>query len=148
MIPDEFITSQISRMAFIGILVVFPANIVCFAVAYVIAKTAVPLANYKIIVLLLGLLAISEIAVAHYLKHRILKPLFKHEAPPQEEQFRKAAFQAGIIIAAVCTTQPAYGLASIILGARIEIMAAFSIVSLAGFMLLRLRPGDFERLAE
>jgi hypothetical protein len=54
--------------------------------------------------------------------------------------------KVAIITAAICAALPFYGLAAVIIEGNMNVLVGFAIASMAGFMVLRLRPGDFKKL--
>jgi hypothetical protein len=54
--------------------------------------------------------------------------------------------KVAIITAAIGAALPFYGLAALIIEGNMNVLVGFAIASLAGFMVLRLRPGDFKKL--
>jgi len=145
-ITDNFIIAQIGKAAVIGTAIVFSTNIACFAVCYAIVNKHQPSSITQILIIILGIIAIADIGVGFILKKQLLKPVIKPDAPPNEKYLGQVILKITIIISSLSAAPAIYGLAVVFLGANMEIMVGFIIVSLAGFMLLRLRPRDFENL--
>ena len=146
MITDNFIVAQIGKAAVIGTAIVFSTNIACFAVCYSIVNERQPSSITQILVIILGIIAIADIGVGYFLKRQLLKPVIKPDVPPNEKYLGQVVLKITIIISALSAASAVYGMVAVFLGANFEIMVGFIIVSLAGFMLLRLRPRDFENL--
>ena len=146
MITRLDIISTISKTAMIGTGIVFGANIACLAIAYILTKEQTPAGGYSLISIILAIIGIIDLIFGFVLKARMLKPLFDKANPPNAEILWQASLRTTIIISSICAALPVYGLASVIIEGNMNIMVGFAIVSLASFMLLRLRPRDFKRL--
>lgn len=146
MISENSIIEQISKTAVIGTAIVFFTNIFCFAIGFVIAGNYEQTKTAWILTVVLCLVAVIDISVGFILKRRLLKPLFTPGDLPADNFLSQTMMKTAIVISVLCAAPPIYGLVVILLGAKLEIMAGFSIISLGGFMLLRLRPRDFQRL--
>lgn len=146
MITKTDILATISKAAMIGTGIVFGANIACLAISYFLTRNETPKSEYGLITLILAAVGLIDLIFGFILKARMLGPLFDKSNPPNAELLWQTAYRATIIISAVCAALPVYGMASVIIEYNMNTMVGFAIVSLAGFMLLRLRPRDFEKL--
>lgn len=76
----------------------------------------------------------------------MLKPLLTLGSNANYEMLAAITKKTSITISAICAAPPIYGLVAVFLGAQKEHLAAFLIISLAGYMVLRLRPRDFRKI--
>jgi hypothetical protein len=148
MISNNFIIEQIGKTAVIGTAIVFFVNITCFALAFVAADSEGQSDVLGLIAFCFGIVAVVDIAAGFILKKRLLKPLFITGDLPSKEFFSQTVMKTMIVLSAVCASPAIYGLATTLLGSTIEVMAGFSLVSLIGFTMLRLRPRDFKKLQQ
>ncbi|MCD6162110.1 MAG: hypothetical protein J7K40_06825 [candidate division Zixibacteria bacterium] len=146
MITDNYIIAQIGKAAVIGTAIVFSVNIVCLIVSYAVIKNQEPSGITQLMTIILGIIAIVDIGAAFFLKKQLLMPVLKYDAPPTEDYLSQIILKITIIVSSLCAAPAIYGLAAVFFGAKTEVMAGFVISSLAGFMLLRLRPRDFKNL--
>ncbi len=147
MIFKNDLINIISRTAIIGTGIVFVANILCLAIAYTRANTdAASPERTGVVTIILGVVGIADLAVGFILKKRLLSPLFEKSATPDRAMLWQYAFKVTIVTAVICAALPIYGLLAILIDGNMNAMVAFSIASLAGFMILRLRPRDFSQL--
>ncbi len=146
MINHNTIIHNISKATVWGTGIVFTTNIICLIISYIHTKGKGQPETFGLIIIILGILALSEIGFGLYLKRKLLEPLFKTDYIPEEDILQQISLKTTIVLAAICSAIPLYGLAAVIIEENMNAMVGFAIVSLAGFMLLRLRPRDFSRL--
>ena len=148
MISKEILIGQIGKAAVIGTAIVFFTNIICHGIGVLTARKSGLSDLATIVTVVLGIAAIADVVVAFILKRKFLAPLFVPNNNLRENELVQTIMKTTIVVSALCALPPVYGLAAVLLGATTEIMVAFSIVSLGGFLILRLRSGDFDRLNE
>jgi len=146
MITHNDLIDYISRSTVIAVSIVIPTNIASLAIAYFLTSDQARTDMLDILIILLALVAIADIAVAFVLKRKSLTPILDVDGRPDAPILWQAILKISILIGALCSTVPLYGLVLTFLGAGIEVAVGFSLASLIGFMLLRVRPRDFEKL--
>jgi len=146
MINQNTIINNISKATVWGTGIVFATNVICLLISYVQTKDQGQPETFGLITIILGIIALSEIGFGLFIKRKLLEPLFKADSPPNEDFLWQISLKTTIVLAAICSAIPLYGLVAVIIESNMNAMVGFAIVSLAGFMLLRLRPRDFDRL--
>lgn len=146
MIIQSDLINIVSKAAIIGTGIVFGVNIACLAIAYSQAGEAVGIEQIGLITIILGIVGIADLVVGFVLKSRMLSPLFDKSSQPDRKTLWKYSIKVTVITASICSALPFYGLLSVFLEGNMNAMVAFAITSLAGFMLLRLRPKDYSKL--
>ena len=146
MIDKADIITVISKAVLIGTGIVFGTNILCLAIGYILTKDKPAGSDIGLITAILAIVGIIDLIFGFVLKARLLKPLFDQSNPPDEEALWKVSLRTIIVISAICAALPIYGLVSLLIDGNINTLVGFAIASLAGFMLLRLRPRDFRKL--
>jgi hypothetical protein len=96
--------------------------------------------------MILGIIALADIGIGLFLKKRLLEPLFSINQQLDERVIKQTIMKVTIVLSIICASVPIYGLLTILFGAMIEYLVGFTIISLAGFLFLRLRPRDFKKL--
>jgi len=148
MILKNILIGQISKAAVIGTAIVFFTNIVCHGAGVLISGNSHQTDITTIITIILGIFAVVDVAAGFVLKKKLLAPLFNSDSPPTEELLWQAVLKTTIVISALCAAPPVYGLVTVLFGGATEIMVGFSIISLGGFLVMRLRPRDFDKILE
>ena len=146
MITKSHIISAISKGAMIGTGIVFGINIVCLAIAYVLNKETPSSEEIGIITIILALVGIGDLIAGFILKIKMLSPLFAGDTEVNEGKLWQHTLRATVIVAAICGALPIYGMVAYLIEGNMNTMVAFAMCSLAGFMVLRLRPRDFAKL--
>jgi hypothetical protein len=146
MLTENQLVEQITKSTPIGMLIVLTTNIAAFAIGYMLGKNNNPTLTTQYISIILAIIAIGEIGVAYMLKKKMLEPVFAQSETINMNTLAQIMTKTSIVLAAICATPPIYGIVAVILGAKTEFVAGFMIISLGGYMLLRLRPRDFGKL--
>ena len=146
MITHNDLIDYISRSTVVAVSIVVPTNIAGLAIAYFLSGDRARSDIVDILVILLAVVAIADIGMGIVLKKKLLAPILNSAVRPDPDVVLQAILKISILIAALCSAIPLYGLVTIFLGAKIEVAVGFSLASLIGFMLLRIRPRDFEKL--
>ncbi len=146
MITKNGIIEHLGKATVTGTVIVFLSNIICLAFGYALLQDRGKAQITEILTLLLGIVAIADISAGFFVKKKLLEPLFSNKRSQAEDLLRQIIFKTSVVISLLCAAPPIYGLVLSILGAKIEVVIGFSVVSFVGFMLLRLRPGDFKNL--
>ncbi|GEM_PF-1920659 len=146
MIPRNILVRQIGKAAVIGTAIVFFTNIFCHGAGVLISADRQQKDITMIITIILGIFAVIDVAAGFVLKKKLLAPLFDPDNPPTEELLAQTVLKTAIVISALCAAPPVYGLVTVLLGGTTEIMVGFSIISLGGFLVMRLRPRDFNKI--
>ena len=148
MLTENEILEQIGRATPIGISIVLFSNVICFIIGSYFVQTASPVSSVSILTIVLGIIGIADIGAAFMVKGTLLKPLFITGAQIDKNMLAAIMKKTTITISAICAAPPVYGLIAVFMGAQKEHLAAFLIISLAGYMALRLRPRDFRRIVD
>ena len=146
MLTENEIIERIGRATPIGIAIVLFSNVICFAIGSFIAKTASPVSSVSILTIVLGAVGIADIGAAFIVKKNLLKPLSAPGTLVDSNMLAAIMRKTTITISAICAAPPIYGLVAVFMGAQREHLAAFLIISLTGYMALRLRPRDFRKI--
>jgi hypothetical protein len=146
MLTESEINEQIGRATPIGIAIVFFSNAICFIIGSYIVKTLSPISSVSLLTIILGVVGLADIAAAFIVKRNLLRPLFLSETTIDNNTLAVIMRKTTITISAICAAPPVYGLVAVFMGAQREHLAAFLIISLAGYMILRLRPRDFKKI--
>jgi len=146
MINQNTIISNISKVTIIGTSIVFATNIIFLIIGYIFTKGKNQPETFGLITIILGIIALTEIGCGLFIKRKLLEPLFKAGKTPDENVLRQISLKTTIVLSAICSAIPLYGLVAVIIESNMNAMVGFAIASLAGFMLLRLRRRDFDRL--
>ena len=146
MIPRNILVRQIGKAAVIGTAIVFFTNIFCHGAGVLISADRQKTDIAMIITIILGIFAVIDVAAGFVLKKKLLAPLFDPDNPPTEELLAQTILKTAIVISVLCAAPPIYGLVIVFLGGATEIMVGFSIISLGGFLVMRLRPRDFNMI--
>jgi hypothetical protein len=148
MITENELVEYIGRTTPPGLAIVFLANVLCFVIGSYIVKGQSPVSSVSTLTIILGIVGITDIGAAFIVKRNMLKPLFELKVSADNNQILPTIRKTTITISAICAAPPIYGLIAVFMGAQREHLAAFGIISLGGYMALRLRPRDFEKLIE
>ncbi len=148
MLTENEILEQIGRATPIGISIVLFSNVICFIIGSYFVQTVSPVSSVSILTIVLGIIGIADIGAAFMVKGTLLKPLFITGAQIDKNMLATIMKKTTITISAICAAPPVYGLIAVFMGAQKEHLAAFLIISLAGYMALRLRPRDFRRIVD
>lgn len=146
MISKNIIIEKIGKATTIGLAIVFSINIICMVIAILLEKDTQKSWIIELLTAIFGIIAIFDIGIGLFLKKKLLEPLFNKNQQPDEKMLEQTIMKVTIILSAICAAIPIYGLVIVILGACIEYLAGFTIISLAGFLLLRFRTRDFNKL--
>lgn len=147
MLTENEILEQIGRATPIGIIIVLFSNVICFIIGSFFAQTVSPVSSVSILTIVLGIVGIADIGAAFFVKSTLLKPILISGTSIEKSALYARMRKTTITISAICATPPVYGLVAVFMGAQREHLAAFLIISLAGYMALRLRPRDFRSIA-
>ena len=146
MIDQNTIIHNISKATVLGTGIVFTTNIICLIISYVHTKEKGQPETFGVITIILAIIALTEIVFGLFIKRKLLEPLFKTDDAPNEDILWQISLKTTIVLSAICSAISVYGLVVVIIENNMNAMVGFAIVSLAGFMLLRLRPRDFSKL--
>lgn len=146
MINQNTIIHNISKATILGTGIVFATNVICLIISYIHTKEKDQPETFGLITIILGIIALAEIGFGLFIKRKLLEPLFKTDNAPNEDFLWQISLKTTIVLSAICSAIPLYGLVAVIIESNMNAMVGFAIVSLAGFMLLRLRPRDFGKL--
>jgi hypothetical protein len=146
MISHNDLIDYISRSTVIAVSIVVPTNIASLAIAYFLSGNRARSDVIDILIIMLAFIAIADIAIGFILKRKSLAPILNAGGRPESEVLWQAILKISILIGALCSAIPLYGLVLAFFGAKIEVTVGFALVSLIGFMILRVRPRDFEKL--
>lgn len=146
MILKNIIIEKIGKATTIGLAIVFSINIICLVIAIVLEKDTQKSLLVELLTAILGIIAILDIGIGLFLKRKLLEPLFNKNQQPDEKVIEQTIMKTTVILSTICAAIPIYGLVIVILGAVIEYLVGFIIISLAGFLFLRFRPRDFKKL--
>lgn len=142
----NIIIDNIGRATTIGLAIVFSINIICLAIGVFLAKDTPHSRMIELLAMVLGIIALADIGIGLFLKRKLFEPLFSMNQQPDERMIKQTIMKVTIILSIICASIPVYGLVIILFGATIEYLVGFTIISLAGFLFLRLRPRDFKKL--
>jgi len=143
MTAPGFIIDQIGKAAVLGTAIVFASNIICFTASrFVPGQTAASPITWLLAVLF-AFISVADLVIAFVLKKKLLSPLNSPQSKLGQGEIAAMITRVTIVTAALCAAPPVYGLVVVLLGGKLELMAAFSVVSLGGYMLLRSRLRDF-----
>ncbi len=138
----------IGRSASIGLGIIMSANVSCVLVGYFIAGKTTAAMSLELIVPILYALALADIGAGFIVKSMLLKPLYSLTASVDWEVIGKVITKTSIVLAALCSAPPLYGLLLVLLGGEYNHLIGFVIISLVGFMLLRPRVRDLEKIRQ
>jgi len=138
--------NTISKAAIIGTGIVFAANIICLAIAYARADKVAGTEQIGMFTIILAIVGIADLVIGAVMKNKVLSPLFDTNFTVDKDNLWQYSLKATIVTAAICSALPFYGLVAVLIEGNMNIMVAFAIASLSGFMILRLRPRDFDKL--
>lgn len=148
MLTENEILEQIGRATPVGIAIVLFSNVICFIIGSYFVRTVSPVSSVSILTIVLGIVGIADIGAAFMVKNAQLRPLLIAGTPIDKNILSTIMRKTTITISAICAAPPIYGLIAVFMGAQREHLAAFLIISLAGYMALRLRPRDFRNIVE
>ncbi|MCP4580675.1 MAG: hypothetical protein GY839_03600 [candidate division Zixibacteria bacterium] len=146
MLDQPKIINTISKATVIGTMIVFVTNIACLAICFVGTEDKARPEEYGPLTIILGAIALIELGIGFYIKRKLMAPLHAANQTPSDDLLWQVALKTTIALAAICAAIPLYGLVAVIIEGNINAMVGFAIVSLAGFLFLRLRPRDFSKL--
>jgi len=146
MLTESQLTEQIGKITPIGTAIVVISNVVSFAIGSMVGKDHVLNSSNKLIGVILLIVAAMDIIAGLLVKKKMLEPLLKPQAIENEPVIYQTMIKTMIIIAAICAAPAIYGLVAVMAGATAEFLAAFLVISLGGFLFLRLRPRDLKSL--
>jgi len=146
MINQNTVINNISKATVLGTGIVFTTNVICLIIGYIYTKEKPQPETFGLITIILGIIALTEIGFGLIIKRKLLEPLFKTDNDPNEDTLWQISLRTTIVLAAICSAIPLYGLVAVIIEENMNAMVGFAIVSLVGFMILRLRPRDFDKL--
>jgi len=146
MISKIDIINIISKTAVIGTIIVFGTNIACLAVGHILTKDKPEIETLGTITILLIVVGIADLIAGFVIKRSMMAPLFDPDSPPNENILWQISLKVTLVISSICAALPLYGMVSLIIDGNMDAMVGFAIASLAGFMFLRLRPGNFRKL--
>jgi hypothetical protein len=146
MLTENEILEQIGKAIPLGMAIVFFPNVICFIVGSYLAPTQAPISSISMLTIILGIVGLVDIAAAFVVKKNLLKPLLDSNSAVDINVLSTVIKKTTITISAICAAPPIYGLIAVFMGAQKEHLAAFLIISLAGYLVLRLRPRDFKKL--
>jgi hypothetical protein len=146
MLTENEILEQIGRATPIGIAIVLFSNAICFIVGSYFASTATAFSSISVPTIALAILGIADIGAGFAVKKAMLKPVLISPNPVDKILLATIMRKITLTISVICAMPPIYGLIAVFLGAQKEHLAAFLIISLAGYMGLRLRPRDFRSI--
>jgi hypothetical protein len=148
MLTENEIIERIGRSTPLGLAIVFFSNVICFIIGSYMVKAQSPISSVSILTIILGIVGLADIGAAFVVKRNLLKPLFESNISIDNNLLPSIFRKITITISAICAAPPIYGLVAVFMGAQKEHLAAFLIISLAGYLALRLRPRDFEKLID
>jgi hypothetical protein len=148
MLTENEILEQIGRATPIGITIVLFSNVICFIIGSYFVQTASPVSSISVLTIVLGIVGIADIGAAFIVKGALLRPLLITGAQIDKNMLTAIMKKTTVTISAICAAPPVYGLIAVFMGAQKEHLAAFLIISLAGYMALRLRPRDFRSIID
>lgn len=90
--------------------------------------------------------AVIDLGVAGFLRHRTPKSMLGFAGMPPAERFEKVATNLSWTIFSVNLSCTIYGLVLVLLGLRIEVMMLFAALTLIGYQLFRPRQKSLEAL--
>jgi hypothetical protein len=146
MLTENEILEQIGKATPLGMAIVFFPNVLCFIVGSYLAPAQAPISSISMLTIILGIVGLIDIGAAFIVKRNMLKPLLDSNAEIDINILSSVIRKTTITISAICAAPPIYGLIAVFMGAQKEHLAAFLIISLAGYLVLRLRPRDFSKL--
>jgi purine-cytosine permease-like protein len=146
MITRIDIINIISKTAVIGTGIVFGTNIACLAVGHILTKDKPEIEALGMITILLIIVGIADLIAGFVIKRSMMSPLFDRASPPDENTLWQTSLKVTLVVSSICAALPLYGMVSLIIDGNMDAMVGFAIASLAGFMFLRLRPGNFRKL--
>jgi uncharacterized protein YneF (UPF0154 family) len=146
MITKIDIINIIGKTAMIGTGIVFSTNIACFVVGRILTMDKPEVETLGPVSIVLAVVGIADLVAGFVIKRKMLEPLFNNDPPPDEDTVRRTSMSVTLAISSICAALPLYGMVSLIIDGNMDAMVGFAIASLAGFMFLRLRPGNFRRL--
>jgi hypothetical protein len=146
MLTENEILEQIGKATPLGIAIVFFPNIVCFIIGSYLLNAPPAVSSVSMLTIILGFVGLADIGAGFIVKKNLLKPLLETNAEIDSNLLSAVIRKTTITISAICAAPPIYGLIAVFMGAQKEHLAAFLIISLAGYLVLRLRPRDFDNL--
>jgi hypothetical protein len=146
MLTENQIVDQITKSTPLGLMIVLITNVACFAAGSALGKNNNPSSNSQLIAAILAVVAVGEIVMSIFIKKKMLEPLFAGDAQSNFNYVAQTMTKTTIVLSAMCAMAPIYGMVAVVLGAKSEYLAGFVIISLGGYLLLRLRPRDFKKL--
>jgi hypothetical protein len=146
MLTENEILEQIGKATPLGMAIVFFPNVICFIVGSYLAPAQAPISSISMLTIILGIVGLVDIAAAFVVKKNLLQPLLNSNTAVDLNILSAVIRKTTITISAICAAPPIYGLIAVFMGAQKEHLAAFLIISLAGYLILRLRPRDFSKL--
>ncbi len=146
MIFKSDLINTIGKATIVGTGIVFCANIISLAIAYTRADDVTGIEQIGLLTVILAVVGIVDLVIGAIIKNKMLSPLFDDSVTIDKKALWQHSIKATIVTAGICSALPFYGLVAVLLEGNMNAMVAFAIASLSGFMILRLRPRDFNKL--
>lgn len=145
---EEEKSSTILRLSLIALYILVGFDLAIMALGYYLAQSfSEPRSVDTLMRNIIFLVAVGEFFAIYFIKKTMLQKTiqaFKANQSVKQGWQYSELLKITIVINAMCAGISIYGLALIVLGAKIEILLLFVAMSLIGYQFFRLRPRDFE----
>lgn len=151
--PAERWDDLLAAIATRGVVINLLVPLALLAVGYLLRRAgvtpdtpALEEATHRLVLYILGAVAVGELAAASYVKKMMLRPSRFAEINGSFAAFAERCKQSIALVFAICAAPAVYGFALYALGGTIEQFIFFLLISLIGFRFLRPGKDRLEKL--
>jgi len=100
----------------------------------------------EILFYVFAIVTVLDFAAAYFIRNRMPAAMLDSSGDSLEERFERSAIKISLIVFSLNMSYVLYGIVMVMLGANVEVLMLFSVLSMIGYQLLRPRRSYLEEL--